>query len=252
MSDETISPLRRRLIEDMTVRNFVERTRHDYIRHVRKLHRLPRGAARHRDAGRSASLPAAPDRDRRGPPTINSAVSALRFFFSVTLDRPDLARRLTVVRQPRKLPARAERRGGRAAARGGAGAEVQGGARHGLWRRAARRRGGRAQGRRRRQHAHDVAGRAGQGPPRSPCDALAPTARAVARLVAGGPPPRRDAAAGLAVSRAGPGQPADHTPAQPRRPRRRRGGRDQQAGDAAHAPPQLRDPPAGARTSTSG
>jgi integrase/recombinase XerD len=39
------------------------------------------------------------------PPSINSAVSALRFFFTVTLDRPDLARRLTVVRQPRKLPA---------------------------------------------------------------------------------------------------------------------------------------------------
>jgi site-specific recombinase XerD len=39
------------------------------------------------------------------PPGINSAVSALRFFFTVTLDRPDLARRLTVVRQPRRLPA---------------------------------------------------------------------------------------------------------------------------------------------------
>src|SRR3982074_3031567 len=39
------------------------------------------------------------------PPSINSAVSALRFFFSVTLDRPHLARRLTVVPQPRRLPA---------------------------------------------------------------------------------------------------------------------------------------------------
>jgi integrase/recombinase XerD len=39
------------------------------------------------------------------PPSINSAVSALRFFFTVTLDRPDLARRLTVVREPRRLPA---------------------------------------------------------------------------------------------------------------------------------------------------
>src|SRR4030095_15619671 len=35
MSKTSISPLRRRLIEDMTVRNFVEKTRHDYIRHVR-------------------------------------------------------------------------------------------------------------------------------------------------------------------------------------------------------------------------
>ena len=42
------------------------------------------------------------------PPSINSAVSALRFFFmvtfTVTLDRPDLARRLTVVPPPRRLP----------------------------------------------------------------------------------------------------------------------------------------------------
>jgi hypothetical protein len=30
------------------------------------------------------------------PPSINSSVSALRFFFTVTLDRPDLSRRLTV------------------------------------------------------------------------------------------------------------------------------------------------------------
>ncbi|WP_414476492.1 tyrosine-type recombinase/integrase [Microvirga sp. M2] len=38
------------------------------------------------------------------PPGINSTVAALRFFFTVTLDRPDLARRLALVRQPRKLP----------------------------------------------------------------------------------------------------------------------------------------------------
>ena len=35
MSQKPISPLRRRMIEDMTVRNFVEKTRNDYIRHVR-------------------------------------------------------------------------------------------------------------------------------------------------------------------------------------------------------------------------
>jgi len=38
------------------------------------------------------------------PPGINSSVSALRCFFTVTLDRPDLSRRLAVVHQPRKLP----------------------------------------------------------------------------------------------------------------------------------------------------
>jgi hypothetical protein len=39
------------------------------------------------------------------PPSINSAVSPLPFFFAVTLDRSDLARRLSVVREPRRLPA---------------------------------------------------------------------------------------------------------------------------------------------------
>jgi integrase/recombinase XerD len=35
MSEKPISPLRRRMIEEMSVRNFVEKTRNDYIRHVR-------------------------------------------------------------------------------------------------------------------------------------------------------------------------------------------------------------------------
>ena len=35
MSDTPISPLRHRMIEDMTVRGFGEMTQHDYIRHVR-------------------------------------------------------------------------------------------------------------------------------------------------------------------------------------------------------------------------
>jgi integrase/recombinase XerD len=39
------------------------------------------------------------------PSSINSAVSALRFLFTVTLHRPDLVHQLTVVRQPRRLPA---------------------------------------------------------------------------------------------------------------------------------------------------
>jgi len=37
-------------------------------------------------------------------PTMNSVVSALRFFFTQTLDRPDLARRLVRISHPRKLP----------------------------------------------------------------------------------------------------------------------------------------------------
>ena len=105
MRETPISPLRRRLIEDMTVRGFGAKTRHDYVRHVRTFAAF---------LGRSPDTATVEELRRfqlhqtetgMQPPSINSAVSALRFFFTVTLDRPDLARRLTVVRQPRKLPA---------------------------------------------------------------------------------------------------------------------------------------------------
>jgi hypothetical protein len=97
------SALRQRMIEDMTVRGFTEKTQHDYIRYVNTFAAF---------LGRSPDRATAEDLRRfqvhqthagLQPPGINSAVAALRFF-TVTLDRPDLARRLALVRQPRKLP----------------------------------------------------------------------------------------------------------------------------------------------------
>ena len=38
------------------------------------------------------------------PGSINAAIAALRFFFTVTLERPDLVRPLTTVNKPRKAP----------------------------------------------------------------------------------------------------------------------------------------------------
>ena len=104
MTETAISPLRRRMIEDMTVRNFLEKTQKDYIRHVKSLTAF---------LGRSPDTATAEDLRLYQlhltdtgvrPPTINSAVSALRFFFSVTLDRPDVTKPLTFVAEPRKLP----------------------------------------------------------------------------------------------------------------------------------------------------
>ena len=104
-SDRPVSALRARMIEDMRVRGFSEKTRNDYIRNVRAFAAF---------IGRSPDTATAEDlrsfqhhQAQTGvrPPTINSAVAALRFFFTVTLDRPDLSRRLTVVREPRRLPA---------------------------------------------------------------------------------------------------------------------------------------------------
>lgn len=39
-----------------------------------------------------------------GTPKIDATVSALRFFFSVTLDRPDLAKHPEFMREPRNVP----------------------------------------------------------------------------------------------------------------------------------------------------
>ena len=105
MSEKPISPLRQRMIEDMTVRNFVEKTRNDYIRQVKTFTSF---------LGRSPDTATAEDlrrfqlhQTRTGirPPSINGSVAALRFFFTVTLDRSEMARHLTFVREPRKMPA---------------------------------------------------------------------------------------------------------------------------------------------------
>src|SRR5260370_1414969 len=104
-SPRPVSPMRAGWIEDMTVRGFNEHTRRDYVRHGRSFAAF---------IGRSPDMATAEDlrlyqlhQTRTGmqPASINSSVSALRFFFTVTLDRPDLSRRLTVVPQPRRIPA---------------------------------------------------------------------------------------------------------------------------------------------------
>ena len=71
---------------------------------------------------------------QNGAPTINAAIAALRFFFTVTLERPDLARPLRVVNEPRKAAGRAEPGGGGASPPGRAGPQVQGRAQRRLWR----------------------------------------------------------------------------------------------------------------------
>ena len=104
MTEMAISPLRRRMIEDMTVRNFTADTQRDYIRGVKTLADF---------LGRSPATATAEDlrrfqlhltEQRNRPPTINNTVSALRFFFKVTVDRPEVTRLLTTIAQPRKMP----------------------------------------------------------------------------------------------------------------------------------------------------
>ena len=104
MTNAPVSPLRRRMIEDMTIRKFAPRTQEGYIRAVKNF---------------SAFLGASPDKAsfedvRRyrlhlassgvGVPTINHSLTALRFLFMVTLRQPDVVIHVPFVREPRRLP----------------------------------------------------------------------------------------------------------------------------------------------------
>ena len=104
MTDKAISPLRRRLIEDMTIRRLGPGTQQQYIRHLKSFADF---------IGRSPDK-ATPEDVRRYQlrlasigttvPTLNAGASALRFFFRVTLKRRDLAEAVVSVREPRRLP----------------------------------------------------------------------------------------------------------------------------------------------------
>ncbi len=104
MTDQAMSPLRRRMIEDMTIRKFAQKTQHDYVQRVKKfaafLGRSP-ATANLEDVRRYRLHLAS---SGAGTPTINGTVATLRFFFNVTLDRADLAKHLSFVHEPRKVP----------------------------------------------------------------------------------------------------------------------------------------------------
>ena len=104
MTDEAMSPLRRRMIEDMTIRMFAPKTQHDYVQRIKNF---------------TAFLDRSPDtasfEDVRryqlhlttqgvGVPTLNQTVATLRFFFRVTLKRHAIVDHTTFIHEPRKLP----------------------------------------------------------------------------------------------------------------------------------------------------
>jgi site-specific recombinase XerD len=104
MTDEAMSPLRRRMIEDMTIRKFAPKSQHDYVQRVKNfaafLGRSP-DTASFEDVRRYQLHLAA---SGVGVSTLNQAVSTLRFFFKVTLRRHDIVEHTHVIHEPRKLP----------------------------------------------------------------------------------------------------------------------------------------------------
>ena len=99
-----ISPLRQRMIDDMRMRKLADKTQSHYLRAVRQF---------------SLFLGHSPDRatieDLRryqlhlvdqgiSAISLNAAIAGLKFFFDVTLDHPQLMRKMQSVRIPRTLP----------------------------------------------------------------------------------------------------------------------------------------------------
>ena len=103
-TSKPVSPLRQRMIEDMTLRKLAPKTQSKYIRAVVNFTRF---------LGRSPDTATAEDLRRyqlhlvdSGMSNImlNATITALRFFFAVTLDRPEAMAKMSPVREPRKLP----------------------------------------------------------------------------------------------------------------------------------------------------
>ena len=99
-----ISPLRQRMIDDMRMRKLGEKTQYHYLRAVRQFAKY---------LGRSPTTASVEDlRNYQlhlvdhgvSPASLNSAISGLKFFFSVTLDRPETMAKMQPVHLPRKLP----------------------------------------------------------------------------------------------------------------------------------------------------
>ncbi len=103
-AEQTVSPLRQRMIEDMNVRKLAPGTQAGYIRAVKKLAKY---------LGRSPDQANTEDLRRFfvyltengvSPGTINATINGLRFFFNYTVDSPEVVRRLKGVSEPRKVP----------------------------------------------------------------------------------------------------------------------------------------------------
>lgn len=100
----SISPLRQRMLDDMRMRKFGEKTQLDYVRAVRNFTKY---------LGRSPDTATVEDlRNYQlhmvdhgiSPASLNSAISGLKFFFTVTLDREEVMAKMQPVHLPSKLP----------------------------------------------------------------------------------------------------------------------------------------------------
>ncbi len=98
------SPLRRRMIDDMTVRNLSPATQRSYIHAVAKFSRYFGRSPDELDIEDVRAYQVHLVSRGISWPSLNQTVCALRFFYGVTLNRPEIPERIAHAREPQKLP----------------------------------------------------------------------------------------------------------------------------------------------------
>jgi integrase/recombinase XerD len=99
-----VSPLRRRMIEDMTVRNLSPATQRSYVHAVTKFSRFFGCSPDRLDLEDVRTFQVHLVAGGVSWSAFNQTVCALRFFFGVTLGRAGLPERIPHAREPRRLP----------------------------------------------------------------------------------------------------------------------------------------------------
>ena len=99
-----MSPLRRRMIEDMTVRNLSPATQRSYVSAVAKFSRHFGGSPDHLNLEDVRAFQVHLVSIGISWPALNQIVCALRFFYGVTLGEATIPERIPYAREPRKLP----------------------------------------------------------------------------------------------------------------------------------------------------
>ena len=100
----TTSPLRQRMIEDITTRNLSHATQQSYIYAVRKFSRHFGASPDRLDVEDVRAYQLHLIAKKRSWSHINQAACALRFFYGVTMRRQDAFERIVNGREPEKLP----------------------------------------------------------------------------------------------------------------------------------------------------
>lgn len=102
--NQPVHPLRRRMVEDMTMRKLNHHSQQDYLRQVKRFSEFLGRSPDKADAEDIRRYQLHLENQQVAATTINAMLSGLSFFFKVTLNRPDAMRLTRRPRLPVKIP----------------------------------------------------------------------------------------------------------------------------------------------------